>query len=341
MRKIILTLALMGSCTFMFAQQDSAGFFYQKAMEEKAKGHRLEVLKNLEKAYALDKGDKQITGELAAAYNDLRRYGQARETYKHLEELGDQSPATLKQIMQLSFNMRQFDDAVKYAQLVKKADPSEKVSYYLGKANYDREYYGDAIKHLNAAMTEDPANAEVPYMIARSYADMMNYKQAVGYFQKALAIDPAQSRWIYEMSLMYYGMHDDQNALKYMLEAADKGLKRDNEYLENLGIAYLNVKKFDQGLSILKEALQRRPSDVNLLNMIAEALYDAKRYNEAIEYWDQLLALDKTNAEALYMIGLSYQRKGEKEKGTFLCDKAIQMDPSLAKNKQKISMPGM
>jgi dsRNA-specific ribonuclease len=41
---------------------------------------------------------------------------------------------------------------------------------------------------------------------------------------------------------MYYGMHDDKNALKYMLEAADKGMKRDNEYLENLGIAYLNLK---------------------------------------------------------------------------------------------------
>jgi hypothetical protein len=47
---------------------------------------------------------------------------------------------------------------------------------------------------------------------------------------------------------MYYGMHDDQNALKYMLEAADKGLKKDNEYLENLGIAYLNVGKFNEGL---------------------------------------------------------------------------------------------
>ena len=36
-----------------------------------------------------------------------------------------------------------------------------------------------------------------------------------------------------------------------------------------------------------------------------------------------------------------YQKKGEKEKGVALCDKAIEMDPSLAKNKQKISMPGM
>jgi hypothetical protein len=50
---------------------------------------------------------------------------------------------------------------------------------------------------------------------------------------------------------------------------------------------------------------------------------------------------DKTNAQSLYMIGMSYQKKGEKEKGVALCDKAIEMDPDLAKYKQKKSMPGM
>jgi tetratricopeptide (TPR) repeat protein len=136
-------------------------------------------------------------------------------------------------------------------------------------------------------------------------------------------------------------MRDDKNALKYMLEAADKGLKRDNEYLENLGIAYLNAGMLKEGLEIMKESLNRRPSDMNLLNMIAEALYDAKKYEEAIEHWDKVLELDKTNASALYMIGLSFQKKGEKQKGMALCDKAIQMDPSLAKNKSKMEMPGM
>jgi tetratricopeptide (TPR) repeat protein len=74
--------------------------------------------------------------------------------------------------------------------------------------------------------------------------------------------------------------------------------------------------------------------------MIAEASYDAKRYEDAINYWDQVLTIDKQNAASLYMIGMSYQKKGEKQKGIALCDKAIEMDPSLAKNKQKIQMPG-
>ena len=339
MIKAICTIALSTLSFLSFAQSDSASAFLNKGLDEKQKSHRNEALKYFEKAYSYNKTDKQITSELASAYLGLRRYAQARTTFLSLEQLGDKSPATLKQIMQLSFNMRNFDDAIKYAHLLKKADASEKVSYYIGKANYEKEYYGDAIKFLDAASKEEPANAEIPYLVARAYADMMNYKQAVAYFQKALSIQPGQSRWIYEMSLMYYGMHDDANSLKYMLEAAEKGLKRDNEYLENLGIAYLNVKKYDQGLEILKEALGRRPSDMNLLNMIAEAHYDAKKFEDAIGYWDQILGLDKTNAPALYMIGLSYQKKGEKGKGMALCDKAIEMDPSLAGHKRKIELP--
>lgn len=341
MRKMILSIAFAGFSAIAFSQTDSAGYFLQKGLDEKTKGRRMESLKQFEKAYSYNKSDKQIVSELASAYMDLRRYAQAREKYQQLEGLGDNSAVTYKQIMQLSFNMRQFDDAIKYANLLKKADPAEKVSYYIGKTQYQREHYGEAIKHLDIAAKEEPANAEIPYLVAKAYADMMNYKQAVTYFQKALAIDPSQSHWIYEMALMYYGMHDDQNSLKYMLEAGEKGLKRDNEYLENLGVAYLNAKKFKEGLAIMNEALERRPTDMNLLNMIAEALYDAKQYDEAINHWDKILELDKSNASALYMIGLSFQKKGDKQKGMALCDKAIQMDPSLAKNKQAMQMPGM
>ena len=255
MRRLILAAVVMGTSLISVAQTDSANFFLQKGLEEKTKGRRMESLKHFEKAYNYNKTDKQIVSELASAYVDLRRYGQAREKYQQLEQMGTTSVDVYKQIMLLSFNMRMFEDAIKYANALKKLDASEKVNYYLGKANYEREYYGDAIKFLDAAAKEDPNNAEIPYMIAKAYADMMNYKQAVGYFQKAIALKPDQGYWIYEMALMYYGMHDDQNALKYMLEAPEKGLKRDNEYLENLGIAYLNVGKFKEGLAILKEML--------------------------------------------------------------------------------------
>lgn len=320
---------------------DSAEFFLQKGLLEKQNGRRLESLKNFERAAKYDGNSKVITAELASAYLDLRRYTHARESYKKLVELGDESAVNYNQLMTLSFQLKQNDDVLLYADKLKRVDPSAKVYFYVGKVNYDMDNYGEAIKFLNEAAKENPENAEVPYMIAHSYADMMNYKLAIPYFQKAIALDPTKNYWVYELGLICYAMHDDKNALKYILEAGEKGYKKDNDYLENLGIAYLNVGNLEQGVAMLVEILKRKPSDLNILNMVAEAYYYKGKYAQAIEYWDQVLTYDKTSASSLFMIGMAYQKSGQKEKGIALCDKAIEMDPGLAANKQKKQMAGL
>src|SRR4051812_25342960 len=115
MYKLFLAAALVGLSTTVFAQTDSSAYFLQKGIEEKTRGRRLESLKQFEKAYSYKKNDPAIVRELAAADLALRRYGQAREKYQELEKLGDQTDSTYRQLMQLSFNMRQYDDVIKYA----------------------------------------------------------------------------------------------------------------------------------------------------------------------------------------------------------------------------------
>ncbi len=353
MLRKILSICLVLTTTWAYSQTsvteisvgtDSADYFLQKGLQEKQNGRRLESLKNFEKAAHYDGNSKAITTELASAYLDLRRYSQARESFKKLVTLGDNSAATYKQLMTLSFQLKQNEDVLLYADKLKTADPAEKVLYYVGRVHYDMDNYGDAIKYLNGAANEDPANAEIPYLIAHSYADMMNFKLAIPYFKKAIELKPAESYWIYELGLICYAMNADKDALKYILEAGEKGYKRDNDYLENLGIAYLNVGSLDEGVNILNEILKRKPSDMNILNMVAEAYYYKGKFDPAIEYWDKVLEYDKTNASALYMIGMSYQKKGGKantDKGIALCDKAIELDPSLASYKQKKMMAGL
>ena len=329
--------ALLGAITttLTFAQTDSADFFYKKGLQEKQTGRRMESLKNFEKAAMYNPNDKANLTELGNVYYDLRRYGQAREVFKKLMTLGDNSADNYRQLMLLSLNLKQNDDAVQYATKLKQVDPAAKVNAVIGKVYYDQDNYGDAIQYLTAALKEEPANAEVPYMIARSYGDMLNYKQSIPFFEKAISLDTSKNNWVYELGLICYAMHDDKNALKYILLAGDKGYKKDNDYFENLGIAYLNVGNLDEGVKILNEILKKKPSDLNVLNMVAEAYYYKGKFSEAMNYWDTILGYDKTNASALYMIGMCYQKKGEKDKGVRLCDKAIEMDPSLASLKQK------
>ena len=339
MCRLILTFLAIGISTMAISQTDSSAYFLQKGIEEKTKGRRQESLKHFEKAFHYKKDDTKVVSELAAAYLDLRRYPQAKEKFALLEKLGDKSDSTYRQLMLLSYNMRQFDDVITYASQLKKVKPSEPTAFYLAKAYYAKEDLGKAIKYFDYAAKENPTNAEIPYTVARAYADMFNYKQSVEYFQKAIKLNE-NPRWIYELALMYYAIPDNVSSLKYMIEAVEKGYKKDNEYMQNLATAYINAGKPAEGLAILKELLQKRPSDMNLLNMIAEGYYDTKNYDEAINHFDKILEADKNNAEALYMIGMSFQKKGEKQKGQALCDKAIEMDPSLQSLKQKKQLPG-
>jgi tetratricopeptide (TPR) repeat protein len=341
MKRLLLLCIPLVSSACLFAQTDSAKYFLNIGLAEKQKGRRMESLKNFEKAFKYDSTNKAVLNEMAAAYMDVRKYYLAKETYKRLISVGETTPANYKQLLQLSFNLKAYDEALLYAGALRKADPSEKVNYYLGKINYERENYGDALKYLNEAGKDDPQNADIPYMIGRSYADMLNYKSAIPYYQKAVELDGTKYGWIYELGLICYAQNDNKNALKYIKEAGDKGYPKDNGYLQNLGIAYIDAGNFNDGIGILTELLKKRPSDFNLLDLVAEAYYDNKKYDDAMNYWDTLLGYDKTNASALYMIGMCYLKKGDKGKGQQLCDKAIEMDPTLAMYKQKKQMPGL
>src|SRR6266540_2712449 len=169
---LAVVILLTSISPVLSAQTDSTSYFLQKGLDEKQKGRRMESLKNFEKAIRYDTANKAVLNELADAYMDLRKYYQAKETYKKLVNLGETSATNYKQLLQLCFNLKSYDEAILYANNLKTADPSEKVNYYFGKIYYDRENYGDALKYLNAASKEEPGNAEIPYMIGRSYADM-------------------------------------------------------------------------------------------------------------------------------------------------------------------------
>ncbi|HYJ37300.1 MAG TPA: tetratricopeptide repeat protein, partial [Chitinophagaceae bacterium] len=128
-------------------------------------------------------------------------------------------------------------------------------------------------------------------------------------------------------------------AIVYFERALNKGYKASSDVVENLSNAYIDAGQPQKGIDLLKQLLEKRPGDLELLRNLGYTHFKLAKYPEAIEYYDKVLYFDKSDAKALYMIGLSYQKKGEKSKGQQLCDKAIQMDPSLNRYRHKKELP--
>lgn len=335
-KNLLAVVVLSFGLTLAYAQNvDSSSYFFQKGIEEKKARKFREAEKNFLKAHRISPNNFEIVVELADAYIAQNRYAEAREKYLRADQLKGSDPGVIENLATLSFNLRKWDDAIAYAQKSQRLQPNKPVSFVIGKSHYEQENYGEAVKHLQIAAREEPARAEIPYIIGRSYLDMSNYRQAAGFFEKAISLDSSKVNWIYEAGLVFDAIPDHKKSLTYIELAGAKGFKRSNDYLENLGNAYVNAKQYDKGIEVLKEVLKKKPSDQELIYQVAQTYYKAEKYQEAIETWDMALELDKTNAKALYMIGLSFQKKGEKQKGQQLCDKAIEMDPTLSSLKQK------
>jgi tetratricopeptide (TPR) repeat protein len=348
MKTVVLTLiSFIAICTSTLAQStlaqsaltrpDSADYYFRKGMAAKSAGRTAYAYQHFEKAIRF-KPTGEYFKEAGFAALELRKYEFARQHFEHAYSLNNNDTTAISQLGLLFFSLRRWNEAIRWADIMRQKQIG-RYNYILGKSNYEQENYGESYKYLQAAAKDEPANAEIPYLIGRSFVDMSNYKAAVQFFDQALAKDSTKATWYYETGLTYFAIPDAKKAIVYIEKAISKGYKPTNDVIENLSNAYIEAGQPQKGIDLMKKLLEKKPADMELLWNLGEAHYKVAKYDDAIGYWDKILFYDKSNAKALYMIGLSYQKKGDKTKGQQLCDKAIQMDPSLQSYRHKKELP--
>ena len=334
--KHILTIIGMATASFAVAQSsDSSAVYFQKGVDAQKQRLSLVASQHFNKSLQFDPSNINARRELGVVYIEMRRYQEALLVFGEVIKKAPDDTTAIIGLANLYFWTRKWDQAIAYGKKMQEKKIGGNANYLLGKSCYESEDYGQAFTYLQAAAKDDPNNADIPYSIGRGFTEMSNYKAGAPFYEKAVALDTTKPRWVYECALNFAAIPDDRNAVKYYLLAADRGYRQDNDYYENLSVSYQGLGQMDKCIELLKKVLEKKPADLELLNTIADIHYKIGKYQEAMDYWDKILGFDKQNAKSLYMIGMCYQKKGDKSKGAQLCDQAIAMDPSLAHLKQQ------
>lgn len=332
MKQILFTLVIVFTATQIFSQSDSARFYFSKGMDEQTARRYMVSSKHFDKAIQFDAKYTSAYIENAKVNLCMRKIAVAQTNFEKAYELQPDNQIAIKELANLYINNRQYQKASELAQKCKNCPEVERI---LAMSHYKMEDYVKAIAGLEKVLAKNPADAEAAYTLGRSYLEVEDFKSAIRLYQKALILDPTKNVWMYELALQLYNSNDYPNAKKYLLMAADAGYPRSNDFYENLGFAYINTGDIASGIKNLNIVLARKPNNKELLNDMAQALYTAKQYEEALGYYQKLLELNAKDANALYMAGITFQKMGQKERGIAMCDEAIKLDPSLAKNRQK------
>jgi len=331
MKKLIV-LALAITTTFgaiARSADDSVKVLMQKAKVEQDAGRHKLALEFLQQAVAVNPKMIEAQRSLGIGALEVRQFDLARQSFLTVLASQPNDAVSLEKVTEIFYNFRKWDDAIKYGQKLLALNVGKRVNFMIGKSLYEKEDFAQCFKYLDAAFVEEPKNAEIPTMFARALVDMSNFKAAARYYLEALKIDTANNRLMNELGMTYSAMNDEKTAVKYYEMAMEKGYKVDNNFVENLSNSYIAAGMPQKGMEMLLKLLEKRPGDIDLLNNVANNYYSLGNYKEAINYWDKVLYLDREEARALYMIGMSYIKMGDKNKGATLCNKAIEMDPSL------------
>ncbi|MEO6219452.1 MAG: tetratricopeptide repeat protein [Ginsengibacter sp.] len=337
MKNFLLLIIFSLSLFTVFSQRsDSASYYFKKGIEEKNAKRFALAEKNLNKSIEFSPEYVEAYVENGKVNLEMRKISDAQKNFTKAYELEPSNPEVIKELAQLYFNNRQFQKAIELAQKCNTCTDADRI---LGMSYYQTEDYGKAQNYLLRAIAKNDKDAESAYTLGRTYLELENEQNAIPQFKKAITIEPSRNVWMYELGLIHYNQNDFKNALKYFNMAADAGYTKANDFYENYGFAQVYTGDAQNGVKTLTEVLNKKPNNKELLNNIANAMYETKRYDDALVYFQKLLELNPKDASSLFMAGMVFQKKGQKEKGQKICDKAIEMDPSLARNRQKQELP--
>lgn len=328
-----ITAGLLGLFPFILnAQTDSAEFYYRKGMEEKSLQRSLLASRSFDKAIGFNSRHEEANLANGFVQLDMRKTDEALRYFTRVLELNPANQSAQAALMELYFNYRHFDRAIKMAQACRQCKGSDRI---LGMSFYHKEDYGQAIRLLQPLVKGNPEDVEMAYVLARCYLDLEDYAKAIPAYRLATAGENPKKERVYELGMLYYTVQDFKNAVVAFNRAAELGLNQSNDFLENLGYSHIYSGNPDKGEDVLNMLLAKRPGNTQFVRDIAHAFYDSHHYDKALNYCQKLLEVDGKDAKALYLAGLCFQQKGEKQKGQAICDKAIQMDPSLDRLRSK------
>lgn len=334
--KILIFFTGIFITQFSFCQNtDSAQFYFNRGMEANKASLYAVAANSFDKAIYFNSNFIEAYIENGKTDLAMRNVSKAYQNFSKAYELDPKNNEVISQFATLSFNYRQFQKAI---ELAKNCVNCENASRILGMSYYNLEDYGQAEKYLKDALSKNSQDAYATYTLAQTYLELEDRKSAIVQFQKAIELEP-QSQWMYELGLVCYNQNDYKGALKYFEMAANKGYNKSNDFYENYGFAQLYSGDTVNGIKTLNIVLERKPNNKELINNMAYAMYDTKKYNEALDYFKKLLDINPKDATTMYMAGLTFQKLGQKEKGQKICDNAIELNPSLKMYRQKNELP--
>jgi tetratricopeptide (TPR) repeat protein len=226
----------------------------------------------------------------------------------------------------------QFDEALRYLEMLKEADPSSLSAYLLMASIYNRKKdYKKATELMTGLYEKLPKETnktEYFEALASVYSEQHNTAKAEEAFRQAVSLEPGKSG-IYQSWTLLLNREKRYEDAKHVLENAFKHIDKNSEQGMFLEAQVLTGQKnFDRAEMLYHLLLKASPDNTEYLYNQGVMYYEAKRYDEAEKCFRMVIQLSSDHADAYNTLGYMFAERGiNLDEAMTLIKKAIYLRP--------------
>jgi tetratricopeptide (TPR) repeat protein len=252
---------------------------------------------------------------LGAAYDQLKQPKDAIAAYQRAADMDPGDAHTLDALGQALLADNQLDEALKQFKLLAEADPEDtEALIHIGEIQRRQSHYEDALATIRKARKQDPTSLEAGYNEALLLDVLGRFDEAAQTYEKmvdqtshangAYTNEEKSNRGFFleRLGAVYHEENKtDQSIAAYqkMIDmGGDTAVRGYEAQVEVLG----EVKSFDKAAEVAKKAVDANPKNEDLKLMLAGALVEQGKNEEALTLTKSLL--ENTDKDRLVWLKL-------------------------------------
>ena len=209
------------------------------------------------------------------------------------------------EIAQLNTNLKRADQAIEAYKNYMQAFPEIKqLAYTIGVLLLKKKNQ-EALTYLEKAFQSDPQNTKIQESLGEGYVLFERYDDALKILEQSLAIDSLNINTSKNLVHVYLNTNQQEKAIDLLKNLLKK--KRDTK-LHTLYIKTLiTTKRYDEAKEGIEDVLATTPDNVEILLMKVYLLKEVKLYEDALALCKEITSIDPSNASATYESGDVYR----------------------------------
>jgi|GEM_PF-6084419 len=272
----------------------------------------------LRELYLMYPTNAKVLLSFAKVYESEKQYKSAIEYYETILSKDETNIDALEGLANIHTAQEKYDDALQYLAKLKaqnKDGVEKKINKIKLKLYIQQKRSKDALVLAKEMLLEEPTNLDLYLILGDLNMEMKKNRDAYFYYGRAFQLN--QNSFDIRMKLLNLLLEQNLFDQTQTLLSKFEGFQMNDEQKMTLRDFYikfykkytavsLEEKDYAYALKGAKAGLQMEPNDSFFIESAGWAGLNSKKYNDAIYYFNKILAKDPENYTIRYGVGLAY-----------------------------------